>query len=172
MNRSIRYSKISTLSQLRNERARLESDITNKELLLNLQYREITEYFSIANMISLFVSRINSLTPLFSWVQSAFNFIRSLFRNDDTDNASVVVDDTVEKPSVIKQKKRRSEKSTTPPAKKTVTTKRKGQNRVKSIKKEKLSESERPDAKQSIKKPTVKRSARSKNQSSKDQNIL
>ena len=94
MSRATRYSKITTLNQLRNERARLESDITNKEFLLNLQYRDITEYFSIANMISLFVSRINSLTPLWTWAQSAFNFIRSLFKNDDA----------IERPNETKQR--------------------------------------------------------------------
>jgi len=151
MNRSIRYSKISTLSQLRNERARLKSDITNKELLLNLQYREITEYFSIANMISLFVSRLNSLTPLFSWVQSAFNFIRSLFGNNDVDDA-VDVDDTIEKPSATKQKRGRPKKDTTQPVKK-------------SVNKEDQSKTEQPDEKQSAKKslvqtPTVKRSTK------------
>ena len=137
MNRSIRYSKISTLNQLRNERGRLESDITNKELLLNLQYREITEYFSIANMISIFVTRINSLTPLITWAQSVFSFIRSLLRNDE----DVIVDETIAKPNE---------------------TKRKGQNRAKSIKKEKLSETEQPNEKQSVKKSAAKRPARSK----------
>ena len=137
MNRSTRYSKITTLNQLRNERARLDSDITNKELLLNLQYRDISEYFSIANMISLFVSRIKSLSPLFTLAQSAFNFIRSLFEDDE---------DTIEKPIVTKQNRRRSEKSTTPPVKESV--------------KQNQSEVEQPIKKRSVRKPAAKRSTK------------
>ena len=128
MSRSIRYSKISNLNQLRNERARLDSDITNKELLLSLQCREITEYFSLANMVSFFVSRVNSLAPLFTWVQSAFNFFWALLGNNNKE------EEILEKQNVTKQTRKKSEKSTTPPVKKPATQKRNGKNRVKSAK--------------------------------------
>ena len=109
MNRSARYSKISTLNQLRNERARLESDITNKELLLNLQFRDITEHFSIANMVSLFLSQINSLTPFLTWVQSAFNFFRTLFKSDDNTTAKPKTKQQRKKPGKATKKGQQSE---------------------------------------------------------------
>ena len=118
MNRSIRYSKISSLNQLRNERARLKSDITNKELLLNLQCKDFTEYFSVANMISLFLSRINSLTPFWTWAQSAYNFIRSLLKEEETMDTT----DTI--------------KPATPLVKKATVTKRKSRNPATRLKKQ------------------------------------
>ena len=110
MNRSVRYSKIDSIDRLRNERRLLESDIANKEHLLGLQCNDIRNYFSIANIISVFISKANSFNLLLTWTRNAFNFIRSVI-NDESEKQTDIPKET--------QKPKRKEDQKEQPAKTT-----------------------------------------------------
>ena len=84
MNRSVRYSKIDSIDRLRNERRLLESDIANREHLLGLQCNDIKNYFSVANIVSVFMSKANSFNLLLTWTRNIFSFIRSII-NDESE---------------------------------------------------------------------------------------
>ena len=80
MSRSARYSKIASIDQLRNERMKLESDIANRELMLNMRLKNLINYFSIANLLSVAISRIKSFNTIIAWAENAYKFIRSIIK--------------------------------------------------------------------------------------------
>lgn len=69
------YLHIKSMSQLKSERARLDSNITMKETLFNFQYLNFKESLSIGSLISSFISNIATIIPI---ITRATNLCRDL----------------------------------------------------------------------------------------------
>ena len=118
MNRSARYSKITSIDQLRNERMKLESEIANREMMLSMRCKNLINYFSIANLLSVAISRINSFNTIVTWIESAYKFVRSIIKGknkqQDTEQEPVAEqpEQSKKRTSTVKQQKQSKNRQT------------------------------------------------------------
>lgn len=66
------YLHIKSMSQLRIERARLNSNITMKEALFEFQYANLKESLKIGNLISSFIANLATAIPIITQAISLF----------------------------------------------------------------------------------------------------
>ncbi len=74
MKRAERYSKIDTLEKLRLERRMLESEITNRELMMQVQYADFRESISITRLFTSLISKITILYPIIDWIKRMYSY--------------------------------------------------------------------------------------------------
>lgn len=97
------------MSQLKVERAKLDSDIKMKEELYNIHYSRFKESIKIRNIISSFITRFSIMIPLIvkttKTFRNLYNFVLEQFRpgkkeqhysqeqfNSETNDSSDVID--------------------------------------------------------------------------------
>ncbi len=83
MNRSERYAQIRSLSKLREERYKLKSEISNRELMLNLHYSNLKESLSITRFLTNLITKISVIMPMFHLVKKLYRSIIDMFRKEE-----------------------------------------------------------------------------------------
>ncbi len=74
-----RYARISSLHELRTERARLDVQIEMTEQRLENHYLEIKRFFSVQHIISLAMGQVSRFEAIIETVRTAWQWISSLF---------------------------------------------------------------------------------------------
>ena len=83
MSRSDKYAQIRTLSQLREERFKLQGEITNRELMLNLHYSELKESLSITRFLTNLITKISVIMPMFQMAKKLYRSVIDMFRGEE-----------------------------------------------------------------------------------------
>lgn len=83
MNRSERYAQIRSLSKLREERYKLKSEISNRELMLNLHYSNLKESLSITRFLTNLITKISVIMPMFHLAKKLYKSIIDMFRKEE-----------------------------------------------------------------------------------------
>ncbi|PKO99969.1 MAG: hypothetical protein CVU13_00220 [Bacteroidetes bacterium HGW-Bacteroidetes-8] len=83
MKRSGKYAEIKTLSQLREERFKLQSEITTREIMLNLHYSELKESLSITRFLSNLFTKISVIMPMFQMAKKLYRSVIDMFRGEE-----------------------------------------------------------------------------------------
>lgn len=73
-----RYSRISSLEQLREERNRLDSLLDIKELELKHDYTALKQMFTLSYVLEAVTSRFSSAGPVINGVIDGFYLVKSL----------------------------------------------------------------------------------------------
>lgn len=81
-----RYLNIRDMSQLKTERAKLDSTIKMKEELFNIHYSKLIDSIRISNLISSAVTRVSIMIPLIvkttRTLKNLYHFILSQFKSE------------------------------------------------------------------------------------------
>lgn len=83
MSRSDKYAQIRTLSQLREEQLKLQGEITNREIMLNLHYSELKESLSITRFITNLITKISVIMPMFQMARRFYRSVIDMFRGEE-----------------------------------------------------------------------------------------
>lgn len=83
MKRSGKYAEIRTLSQLREEQFKLQSEIANREIVLNLHYSELKESLSITRFLTNLITKISVIMPMFQMAKKLYRSVIDMFRGEE-----------------------------------------------------------------------------------------
>jgi hypothetical protein len=112
MKRSEKYAGIGSLSKLREERYKLQSEITNRELMIGLHYSQLKESLSITRFLTTLITKISVIMPLFQMAKNLYRLVVEIFSKQEREKEveKEVVDETEEGRAGEKEEERAGEK--------------------------------------------------------------
>jgi septation ring formation regulator EzrA len=89
MKRSHKYATIDSLSKLREERYKLQSEIANRELMLSLNYSELKESLSITRFLTNLITKISVIMPMFQMAKRLYRSVIDIFSREEEETEEV-----------------------------------------------------------------------------------
>ncbi|MDZ4058461.1 MAG: hypothetical protein U1D64_00310, partial [Bacteroidales bacterium] len=96
MKRSEKYAGIGSLSKLREERYKLQSEITNRELMIGLHYSQLKESLSITRFLTTLITKISVIMPLFQMAKNLYRLVIEIFSKEEKEVEKEVSNETEE----------------------------------------------------------------------------
>ncbi|MDP3453571.1 MAG: hypothetical protein Q8R90_11525 [Bacteroidales bacterium] len=110
MKRSEKYAGIGSLSKLREERYKLQSEITNRELMIGLHYSQLKESLSITRFLTTLITKISVIMPLFQMAKNLYRLVIEIFSKEEKEVEKEVSNETEEGRAGEKEEERAGEK--------------------------------------------------------------
>ncbi|MDP3435706.1 MAG: hypothetical protein Q8S04_00530, partial [Bacteroidales bacterium] len=80
---------IDSLSKLREERYKLQSEITTRELMLSLNYSELKESLSITRFLTNLITKISVIMPMFQMAKKLYRSVIDIFSREEEETEEV-----------------------------------------------------------------------------------
>ena len=89
MKRSHKYAQIKSFSQLREERYKLQSEISGRELMINMHYSNLKESLSITRFLTNLITKISVIMPMFQMAKKLYKSVIDMFNREEEETGDV-----------------------------------------------------------------------------------